>query len=178
MSYRLIDANALTGVISNNDYEKVLNAPFIFADLPNGLDGEHYNLQEPCDDAINRQAVHRQINKWVASGESEKSLLSLHNRIDTLPPVNPQPKTGHWIKKEDNTCWWYVCSECEQEPLKNRWNDDDVLSSYCPNCGCRMVEPQESDHKCHTCKHYANGEHDGSCGSYICKEYSNWESEE
>ena len=39
------------------------------------------------------------------------------------------------------------------------------------------VEPQESDHKCHTCKHYTSGEHDGSCGSYICKEYSNWESE-
>ena len=47
MSYRLINANALNGVISNDDYEKVLNAPCIFADLPNGLDGEHYNLQEP-----------------------------------------------------------------------------------------------------------------------------------
>ena len=47
MSYRLIDANALNGVISNDDYGKVLNAPCIFADLPNGLDGEHYNLQEP-----------------------------------------------------------------------------------------------------------------------------------
>lgn len=40
------------------------------------------------------------------------------------------------------------------------------------------VEPQESDHKCHTCKHYTSGEHDGSCGSYICKGYSNWESED
>ena len=39
-------------------------------------------------------------------------------------------------------------------------------------------EPQESDHKCHTCKHYTSGERDGSCGSYICKNYSNWESEE
>lgn len=38
-------------------------------------------------------------------------------------------------------------------------------------------EPHENDHKCHTCKHYTRGEHDGSCGSYICKEYSNWESE-
>lgn len=36
----------------------------------------------------------------------------------------------------------------------------------------------ESDHKCHTCKHYTSGERDGSCGSYICKGYSNWESEE
>lgn len=46
MSYRLINANALNGVISNDDYEKVLNATCIFVDLPNGLDGEHYNLQE------------------------------------------------------------------------------------------------------------------------------------
>lgn len=56
-----------------------------------------------------------------------------------------EPKTGYWIKKEDDTCWWYVCSECEQEPLKNRWNDDDALSTYCPNCGAKMVEPQESE---------------------------------
>lgn len=49
MSYRLINANALNGVISNDDYEKVLNAPYIFADLPNGLDGEHYNLKEEND---------------------------------------------------------------------------------------------------------------------------------
>jgi len=52
MSYRLIDANALNGVISSNDYEKVLDAPCIFADLPNGLDGGHYDLQEPILDKI------------------------------------------------------------------------------------------------------------------------------
>ena len=42
----------------------------------------------------------------------------------------------------------------------------------------KYTEPQESDHKCHTCKHYTIGERDGSCGSYICKHYSNWESED
>lgn len=35
----------------------------------------------------------------------------------------------------------------------------------------------ESDHKCHNCKHYTSGQRDGSCGSYICKHYSGWESE-
>ena len=48
---------------------------------------------------------------------------------------------------------------------------------FCPTCGMIRVELRESDHKCHTCKHYTSGEHDGSCGSYICKGYSNWESE-
>ena len=28
---------------------------------------------------------------------------------------------------------------------------------------------------CKTCKHYTAGEHDGSCGSYICKDKSDWE---
>ena len=41
----------------------------------------------------------------------------------------------------------------------------------------KYAEPQENDHKCHTCKHYTRGERDGSCGSYICKGYSNWEGE-
>ena len=41
----------------------------------------------------------------------------------------------------------------------------------------KYAEPQDSDHKCYTCKHYTKGERDGSCGSYICKEYSGWESE-
>ena len=34
---------------------------------------------------------------------------------------------------------------------------------------------EEIEQKCHTCKHYTKGEYDGSCGSYICKEYSGWE---
>lgn len=36
----------------------------------------------------------------------------------------------------------------------------------------------ESDHKCHNCKHYTSGERDGSCDSYICKNYSDWERED
>lgn len=35
----------------------------------------------------------------------------------------------------------------------------------------------KSEHKCHTCKHYTSGEYDGSCDSYVCEHYSDWESE-
>ena len=39
-----------------------------------------------------------------------------------------------------------------------------------------LVERMESDKpSCKTCKHYTAGEHDGSCGSYICKDMSDWE---
>ena len=41
-----------------------------------------------------------------------------------------------------------------------------------------LIESKESVHTCHTCKHYTSGERDGSCDSYICKGYSDWEREE
>ena len=44
--------------------------------------------------------------------------------------------------------------------------------------GIKEQDIKASDRTCHTCKHYLSGERDGSCGSYICKGYSNWESEE
>lgn len=46
MSYRLINANDLNGKISEEDYKVVLNAPCIYADLPNGLDGEYHEASE------------------------------------------------------------------------------------------------------------------------------------
>lgn len=92
--------------------------------------------QESCDDTVSRRAVHRQINKWVASGESEKNLLSLHNRVDTLPLVTPQSKTGHWIptvvRGQNSFCCSNCFSECCYEP-----------TAFCPDCGWEMVESEE-----------------------------------
>ncbi len=89
--------------------------------------------QELCDDCISRQAVWEVMQRmWGTSGELLDELMA-------LPPVNPQePKTGHWI----NTAEPYmsdniVCSECGFDSIAGY--------SYCPNCGCRMVEPQESE---------------------------------
>lgn len=88
------------------------------------------------NDTISRQAVHRQINKWVASGESDKSLLSLHNRVDNLLSVSTE-KTGRWI---DDGCYAeghsdhaYRCSECGEHYIGyvGEFN-------YCPNCGAKM----------------------------------------
>ncbi len=51
-----------------------------------------------------------------------------------------KPKTGHWIKtiSENGITSAVRCSECGFED--NRY----MLFKYCPNCGCRMVEEQES----------------------------------
>lgn len=54
MSYRLINANDLNGKISEEDYKVVLDAPCIYADLPNGLDNEYHEISEwiPCKERL------------------------------------------------------------------------------------------------------------------------------
>lgn len=92
MSYRLISSNDIA-----IKYPEVNDMPCIYADLPNGMDGEHYVLEQ-------------------------------------------EPKTGHWIYKQYGSYpeqGDYHCSECD--------GIDNRIPAYCPNCGCRMVDPQESE---------------------------------
>lgn len=57
-----------------------------------------------------------------------------------LPPAQPRPKTGHWIYDGDQI----ICNRCFKAfgfiSLK-------LTSNYCPNCGAKMIEPQESEDK-------------------------------
>lgn len=58
-----------------------------------------------------------------------------------------EPKTGHWINRHiiaNRIFDMIVCSECGEE---FSYDAETGISeyNYCPNCGCRMVEPQESE---------------------------------
>lgn len=56
---------------------------------------------------------------------------------DKSIPYN-EPKTGHWIEgKSKDTCDKCRCTYPKNIGFKN----------YCPNCGIRMIEPQESEDK-------------------------------
>lgn len=57
--------------------------------------------------------------------------------LGTVLPEHTEPKTGHWIETDKYESYRYRCSEC------CRGSDD--ITDYCPNCGARMVEPQESE---------------------------------
>ena len=46
-------------------------------------------------------------------------------------------KTGHWIAD----VFLDECSVCGEQTLFF----EDQQENFCPNCGCRMVEPQESE---------------------------------
>lgn len=89
--------------------------------------------QEPCEDAISRDEVFKQINCWIGSGEYKYAMSErfLIDRIKTLPPVNPQePKTGHWINHQEDRWIYAKCSECGTV--------HDTRTNYCPNCGAKM----------------------------------------
>lgn len=107
-------------------------------DVYSGLiDGIDTLEQEPCEDCISRQAVldidfHKLIHTVAKPAEMIKQ------KIEQLPPVTPQPKTGYWIQV-DSMADAFDCSECDAMVSRK--------CNYCPKCGIRMVEPQESEDK-------------------------------
>lgn len=56
--------------------------------------------QEPCEDAISRQAVQDYIAKYLSQylyNDVREAVEVIDEYIGELPSVNPQSKTGHWI---------------------------------------------------------------------------------
>ena len=54
-----------------------------------------------------------------------------------IKALEQTPKTGHWMRQVIG----YRCSNCTLcTNEKGR-----LTYNYCPNCGCRMVEPHESE---------------------------------
>ena len=101
--------------------------------------------QNPCNDAISRQAVLDIVNNPLN--------IRLDEIIKGLPSVKPQkPKTGHWItipfgnnhgEYRPNK---YACSECGWEiDLCRGLQQDTGHRLFCEHCGAKMVEPQESE---------------------------------
>lgn len=104
---------------------------------------KRYKKQEFCDDAISRQSMHIELEKWIIYGEYKYSNATkyLYDRIDRLPSVTPQQKMGKWINQHiiyDNaTIDFKVCSECRYE---FSYDAETGVSdaNYCPNCGAKM----------------------------------------
>jgi len=63
-------------------------------------------------------------------------------QLSELPSVAIPNKTGHWIitypQGKQNPIYECPCYHA---------SNSSVFKNYCPNCGCRMVEPQERSDK-------------------------------
>lgn len=100
--------------------------------------------QEPCEKTISRQAVLDLVveNHTELNGVNVVMYSPLCKDIKQLPPVNPQPKTGHWIRElirneRVGFSAKMICSICGND------NKHDEYMNYCPNCGAKMVKQQE-----------------------------------
>ena len=80
------------------------------------------------------------FSDFVESVVKTPICCELKQHLDTLyenytKGVTPAERTGHWI----DTFGGCKCSECDCLEAG--------YSNYCPNCGARMVEPQERSEK-------------------------------
>ena len=124
-------------------------------------------LYEVTKDMIRNDMGTSTINKAIANGipyESCEDAISRHKAIVMITAYEGKSAQIEALEQLSSVNPQEPCDKCE-------------VGNPCLYCK-HEFEPRESDHKCHTCKHYTSGENDGSCGSYICKGYSNWESED
>lgn len=57
-----------------------------------------------------------------------------------------EPKTGHWVAIDEEPHEDYECDKCRYTISTYTANiKPHTEYKYCPNCGCRMIEPQESE---------------------------------
>ncbi len=64
--------------------------------------------------------------------------------------LEQQTRKGQWIKYSFPRCGeqHYQCTSCGYYVNFGQWGEFYTKEfRYCPNCGCRMVEPQESEEK-------------------------------
>ena len=61
--------------------------------------------------------------------------------IIAIRALKAEHKQGHW--KQISPARIYECSECGGVVM----TDDIDVYNFCHHCGCRMVEPQESEGK-------------------------------
>ena len=85
------------------------------------------------------------------SDTEEKKILSpkklhdvLNEWIDSRPTIEPERKKGKWIQENIalTTCptqYQWHCSECGRVA---HWFNTEILTNYCPNCGCSMSDAE------------------------------------
>lgn len=68
-----------------------------------------------------------------------KKLAIEIERAEIEDVLNHYQNKAHWKRCEDEVCYWFECSNCGNGPLYTRYKQE-LLSDYCPYCGCLMLE--------------------------------------
>lgn len=73
--------------------------------------------------------------KALTQEEFNDYIQTLNKVMDWL---EQEPKIGHWIRVTDKT--GHLVWECDKCGWQQRFN-----ANFCPDCGAKMIEPQESE---------------------------------
>ena len=106
-----------------------------------------YLWQEPCEDAISREAAIEAVIDLCKYYTPTKSANHPHmdfviEELQNLPPVTPTRPHGEWINIGSTIGLIddYRCSICNHKPerkeIKGTWGWS--FTNFCPNCGADM----------------------------------------
>lgn len=95
--------------------------------------------QETCEDTISRKAIIDVFRTTEDAEHATWTLKGIENEINEMPSVTPIRPKGQW--KEE-----YVEGDCMLNcPSCNISIFADEYHNFCPNCGAKMIEPQEGE---------------------------------
>ena len=157
MSYRLIDSNAIA-----IKYPEVNEMPCVFADLPNGLNGQFIDAQPDLardiatiiENEKDMRAIlenaqpERKVRKTLAE-EVERIKREITDifaeQMGVQPSAQSKRMRGRWVKDEEASSQHsesiYVCSACNN---MEAWGEVEKNTfKFCPNCGADMRGEQD-----------------------------------
>ena len=125
------------------DIQAIRELPSVTPQLSSELEKNSQKLEKDFGelDCISREQAIEGVWEIELAGLDNKKVVDM---LKALPSVTPQePRKGHWISTETKGvryAFWcrYKCSLC------GGLSD---CTNFCPNCGAKMVEPQESEDK-------------------------------
>ena len=96
--------------------------------------------QQPCEDTIDRKEVLDWLkNKRTYNRQEAEDIDNFYHFINNLPSITPIRPKGHWNM---GMYAGRICSACDYRILHC-----DISPNFCPNCGAKMIYPQESEDK-------------------------------
>ncbi len=95
--------------------------------------------KEQGEDCISRNAAIVQLShNKIGDDDCDAIIQKDIETIKALPPVTPQPKTGHWIGIDEEPHEDYECDKCGYTISTYTANiEPHTEYKYCPNCGDR-----------------------------------------